>query len=366
MITDKQAEKLKVWANKLITDNQKDPQEFDSFSFIDRNLTIGENKKILKDKLKESFGINFGDQTTKEEYFSLVEQELKKRIEEENLEIKESKVSIDDYYEDLNNAVEMLVNCEDINLLIVYGRGGTGKTTQVKRRLLLEGIENFGYFCGHITPFMLYRYLNMFSEKVVILDDSNPVLENSSSISLLMQSCDSRKVRVVMWNTSRSMDIEKQFDFKGKCIIITNKQLCDIYEPLLTRAIKCEVEFGNYQMYHIISKILEGKPYAEKILSILKNHINNIEINLRLFKMLEMAYLVLEKKGRLEKFDDMAKFIIKHESSEDFRLCFSLIKQTSDLQVAVKKFTEESGRSKMLFYKYRNIINKAILETGIF
>jgi RNase adaptor protein for sRNA GlmZ degradation len=323
---------------------------------IDSSLS---EEEILN-QLKE-MGITEKELTTREEYFNMLENELREKLDQELEELKTTQTDIDVYYEKLRNCIEVMLNSNDFNLLIVSGNGGMGKTVQIKK-FLCQMNADFSYLCGHTTPYQLYRILYENSDKVIVFDDCNPILENTTSISLLLQACDTRKLRVVMWNTSKKTDISKRFEFNGKIIIITNKSFEQIYEPLLSRSIKCEVNFDNYTMLKIIAEISKGKPYSEKIIGILRENIGNVIINLRLYKLLVVAYMVYEKEKRLNDFDKIAEFIIKLEANEHLKLCYELLKNTSDIKKALKTFIEETGCHKSTFYRYKKIIEQVWLN----
>jgi hypothetical protein len=313
--------------------------------------TLSEEEML--NKLKQ-MGIQEKSPTTKEEYFNNFENDLKKRIEQDLENMKSPNTDI--YYQELFEMLELFLNSPTFNLLIISGRAGIGKSYKIiewtKNNINIEAFK----YNGHITPFQLFHILyNHNSNSLVVFDDSNPILDNVSSVSLLLQACETMNTRVISWNTSKPVDIPPRFSFDGKVVILTNRTFDEIDEALQSRAIKFSLEFDNYKTLEIINSLCQ-LPEKNLIISLLKDNINRIEINLRLYKLLENLLVFLKSHNKLESFQKFGGIIIEMESNKNLRICYELFKNTSDIKKLIQKFMEETGSSKKTFYRYKEKI----------
>jgi len=319
---------------------------------IDSSLS---EEEILN-QLKE-LGITEKSLTTKQEYFNKFENELKKRIEKDMEEMKKPS-SADVYYREMYEVLDLFLNSPTFNLLILSGRAGIGKSFKIMEWCGRKNITAFKYN-GHITPFQLFHILYSHSSNLIIFDDSNPILDNVSSVSLLLQACETMKTRVVSWNTSKPVDIPERYSFDGKVIILTNRTFDELDEALQSRGIKFSLEFDNYKTLEIISSLCQ-LPEKNLIISLLKDSINKIEINLRIYKLLENLLLFLKNRKKLEEFQKFGEIIIEMESNKNLRICYELLKNTADVKKLVQKFVEETGCSRKTFYNYKQKIEKLL------
>jgi hypothetical protein len=322
---------------------------------IDWSLSYDEIKNSFIQLLAIKGGKNpDGDvKTEKVEYFNMLEEELRKRIENDMELLKETQ-DVDIFYQDMYKMLEVFHNSTHFNLLIISGRAGIGKSFSIMKWCVRNNITPHKYN-GHITPYQLFHILYKHDKDLIIFDDSNPILENVSSVSLLLQACETMPTRVISWNTSKPMDIPERFSFDGKIIILTNKTFDEIDEALQSRALKYTLEFSNETMLKIINSIckLEEK---NMILELLRKNFFDIEINLRVYKMLETLLLFLKSQNKLESFEKMGEIIIKMESNPNLKTAYEVLKTVCDLNKAVKVFMEKTGLKRTSFYYYKKKI----------
>ncbi|CAL9977723.1 unknown function [Vibrio phage K469] len=124
--------------------------------------------------------------------------------------------------------------------LIVSGAPGIGKTHQFEKdlnRAHEEGeIENLMHIKGKVTPLYLYEtlYKNSKSNDVVLLDDSDNMFEDETSLNILKASTDSGDCRMVSYGSTckylEDNDIPTQFEFKGTVVFITNLNFVGMIE----------------------------------------------------------------------------------------------------------------------------------------
>jgi hypothetical protein len=315
---------------------------------IDKSLS---EEEILS-KLKE-MGITEKSPTTKEEYFAKFESELKKRIEQDIEELKKPNPT-DAYYKEMYEVLDLFLNSPTFNLLIISGRAGIGKSYKIMEWCGRNNIQAFKYN-GHITNFRLFHILYDHSNSLIIFDDSNPILEDVNAISLLLQACETMKTRTVSWNTSHSIDIPQQFAFDGKIVILTNKSFSELDDALQSRAIKFSLDFNNFEILEIINSLCQ-LPEKNMIINLLKENINKIELNLRLYKLLENLLLYLKDRKKLDKFKKFGEIIIEMETNPNFKIAYEILKTTRSIKNSIKLFTEKTGLRRTAFYYYKKKI----------
>lgn len=146
---------------------------------------------------------------------------------------------INDRFDFLSRLVRM-VGGKKSNSLVVSGSGGLGKSFTVRQAL--EGVittDDYVVIKGFATPKSLYRALYENSEKLVIFDDCDSVLQDPKAVNILKAALDSEKVRTISWLTEAAATDESlpnKFDFTGQVIFITNLDKSRVPQPLLSRA----------------------------------------------------------------------------------------------------------------------------------
>lgn len=133
------------------------------------------------------------------------------------------------------NVLEMMSSAVingNVRGLIVSGAPGIGKTFTFERDLKKaheEGeIENLMHIKGKVTPLFLYETLFKHSNKndVILLDDSDNIFEDETSMNILKAATDSGDERIVSYGSTckylEDNDIPPRFTFKGTLVFITN------------------------------------------------------------------------------------------------------------------------------------------------
>lgn len=151
----------------------------------------------------------------------------------------ELKLRIAENFDAMMDTVECILKpFNPIKSLTVTGASGIGKSFNVIKRLKeadSTGHCNYFYMNGKCTALGLYEALynarHMCS--VLLLDDID-VFECETKLNLLKAALETDDERIITYmSTSRHLvdnDIPTQFDFKGKIIFITNKDLVKISE----------------------------------------------------------------------------------------------------------------------------------------
>lgn len=128
----------------------------------------------------------------------------------------------------------------DVRGLIVSGAPGIGKTYQFENDLVEAhergDIQNFKHIKGKLTPLSLYETLFNHSQEgdVVLLDDSDSVFEDETSMNILKAATDSGDRRFISYGSTckylEDNDIPKFFEFKGTIVFITNLDFAGMIE----------------------------------------------------------------------------------------------------------------------------------------
>jgi hypothetical protein len=160
--------------------------------------------------------------------------------------------------------------------LIVVGSGGLGKSYTVFETLRSHGLEedqDFVVVKGTSTPKSLYRLLYENRDKIVVFDDCDSVLRDATSVNLLKAALDTIPERSVSWRTERGGDddssLPASFVFEGKIIFISNYELQQVPQALLSRALHVDVTMTTDEkierMRHIAPAVNPELPLEVKM-----------------------------------------------------------------------------------------------------
>jgi hypothetical protein len=162
-------------------------------------------------------------------------------------EPEEIEVPINVRFEYLEQLVTMVAISVPTSLVIV-GSGGLGKSYTVFKQLQRHGMEEDADYVvckGMATPKALYRVLYENRDKIVVFDDCDSVLKNETAVNLLKAGLDSTAVRTISWRTERGGDddssLPARFQFEGKIIFISNLELHQVNQAILSRALHVDV-----------------------------------------------------------------------------------------------------------------------------
>ena len=165
----------------------------------------------------------------------------------------------------------------DVRAMIVTGPPGVGKSHGVEEVLgkhdLLADIagdaklKKYDVVKGAMSAIGLYAKLYQYADKdnVIVFDDCDSVLMDDLSLNILKAALDSKKRRMIHWNTDsrllRQEGIPSSFEFKGSAIFITNikfenvrsKKLKDHLEALESRChyVDLTIDTEREKMLHI-------------------------------------------------------------------------------------------------------------------
>jgi hypothetical protein len=263
-------ERLKAWLQKLAPDHY---DKIDSNALIDRTLTYGENKNILSQHYKGMLK-TLGEQV---EYVKAQQEKLdQERIRAAEQEVSEynSQVSysgnkeVEAYYSPIYRGVAKL--CQGYsNLFFVKGRGGIGKTANL-RKALARNSADFIELTGEVTEAYLYRLIFENNGKIIYLKDLVKLLQGQGSLNLLKAACESEEKRVLTKSSySREQsDLPDQFLCRSKFIFDYNNLhgsgLEADFEALTSRGDYVELAFCDEEIQTIMRLIAE-EPWQKEV-----------------------------------------------------------------------------------------------------
>lgn len=136
---------------------------------------------------------------------------------------------------------EMTGACVDgtIRGMVVAGPPGVGKSYGIEKVIDMAHVcstigndkAKFGMEKGAATPIGLYKMLYEYASvgSVLVLDDSDTILFDDTSLNLLKAALDSGKRRRISWRSeSRALEnagVPDSYDFEGSVIFVTNLKL---------------------------------------------------------------------------------------------------------------------------------------------
>jgi len=151
------------------------------------------------------------------------------KLEISNLSDADRLIALDRHYTQLRKFVKGV--CEDKFHLIVNGDAGMGKTEITNEIVEKEAKAQPYSISGTISPVKLFGKFQDARKKgnVLIIDDTDKVLEDQESLEVLKGVLDTRKDKIVDWEkystALQKSNKKSQFKYEGRCIIITNKVL---------------------------------------------------------------------------------------------------------------------------------------------
>lgn len=142
-----------------------------------------------------------------------------------------------EHYEDLESLVRGVA--ENQFHLIINGNAGMGKTEITNDVLKKYNGKKKGFpkihkpakLSGTTSAIALFAELQLHNEEgqITIIDDTDKVLEDTQMIDLLKGCLDTQSEKNVSWGkfstALKKLDLDKSFEYKGRVIIITNKNL---------------------------------------------------------------------------------------------------------------------------------------------
>lgn len=162
-----------------------------------------------------------------------------------------------EFIEDLVNMLNADSHKRMVNGVVVTGSGGLGKSYTVME--VLGHRDDVIVTKGHSSARALFDQLSQYPNAIHVFDDCDSVLMDKSAVNVLKAAIDTGE-RTVKWNTFAE-DAEP-FEFNGSIVFISNMELKDVPQPILSRSHFVDVTMTPDEKIERLEHILEDIPVA--------------------------------------------------------------------------------------------------------
>ena len=153
--------------------------------------------------------------------------------------------------------------------IFVAGNGGTGKTFTIFDEIEKHGLtkeevtitsdddnvvtsDSDAYIkvSGASSPLGLYRVLYENSDSLIVFDDCDGFLNNDNAVNILKAVLDTSGDGTVSWRSPivERMGLPDSFQFRGRAIFISNKEINKIPQPILSRSLILDITLDNREI----------------------------------------------------------------------------------------------------------------------
>jgi len=141
----------------------------------------------------------------------------------------------------------------------------TYDTSTVKNTPELKG--DYHYMKGYSSAKGLYRTLYENRKKLVVFDDCDAAWKNEVGANILKAALDTDEDRWVTWNVEQNMndDLPTSFLFEGRVIFISNVRSQDFPQPLVSRALRADIELTTEETFERMRQLLSSDSFAPGI-----------------------------------------------------------------------------------------------------
>ena len=248
-------------------------------------------------------------------------------------------------YKNLLEYLKIITNSETkINLLVVVGEMGIGKSSVIKS--MLKGLKkDFIYLNSFSTALSFYKIVYENRYKHIILDDLTGIFEDSKGISILRALTNTETTRYINYqSTSEKLDVPSSFIFEGSITILTNKITLEMDKSLLGRAITREVRFTLNEKLEFMESIIKfnynklNKKELKEITDFIKENVDNTTKNFSFRSMIKIVEFYNHNKKLWKELG-----IEELEVDEELVFIKGIINLT--IEKRNKKWADETGKT---------------------
>ena len=124
-------------------------------------------------------------------------------------------------YDELQQWVNVF-NQGKLDIMIVEGNAGTGKSTITRDALKNTDIKEYCWLEGRISAVCLYEKLYEHRDHPIFIDDVDGLYADKQCVNLLKCLCQTSIDKTIAWNTKAIKGIPKDFVTRSHVCIITN------------------------------------------------------------------------------------------------------------------------------------------------
>lgn len=242
-------------------------------------------------------------------------------------------------YELLNESLKALSESA-INLLILKGSAGTGKTYSTLK-YVKENNLNYKYVNNYATPLSFYKLVYENRGKDIIIFDDVQSINDPKIKSMLKSVCgelDNGKRIVSYYSTSSILEqneLPESFELDVNVVLIFNDSILG-FEPIINRGITIDFFFNFQEMIEVIEEFQESAGIEQDVMDYVKQNCNQATSNL------SIRTLVILSKLKRKDYD--FKLFANEILSTD--------KGLSDLiELSEKDWCDKTGMNRATYYR---------------
>ena len=376
MLKPIEIQRLENYARKLAgEDNDKiDIKQ----ELIEKELSVYENKRIIKEKIRQLLGIKEQENESKKAKSdelmiqSQINNELRneeEKAEEEFLKSLEeiSKSKNTGYLEEkffMIKQFSKMVGLEKAEALVIKGKQGIGKTFNCIKSLQ-EIKRNFVVITSFLTPLELYHLLYQYKEGYTLIFDDCSLFQNKYNQSILKSATFSPTgTRIIRYLSSTpKLKVPSSYIFKSTLIFCINQipKLDEDFKAILDRCLFYNLELNKNEILKLMAELVK-LPYKKLteierkgIFKFIQENSNLCDISLRTLAKL-YAFYDFDK----ENWEKMALEILKPD--EELKIVGELLEkykcQEYPVKFACQEYIDLGHGSRADFYrKKKRLIN---------
>ena len=247
--------------------------------------------------------------------------------------IVESRFTINERFGFVSDMIAMLAKGDQASVVIT-GPGGLGKSYTVTESLRKAGLKDvtsleeyevgatinnkkvFRVIKGYSTPKGLYRALYENRDSVLVFDDTDSVLRDPISLSLLKAALDSYSKRYISWRADlKDEDLPTVFKFTGRVVFISNMASNQLDQAIVTRSMCVDLSMTAEQKIERMRHLIASDTFMQEYKMAAKMDALNLIDTLRdKVKELSLRTLIqctkIRASAALNKWRDLAEYTI--------------------------------------------------------
>ncbi len=233
-----------------------------------------------------------------------------------------------------------------INLLILKGSAGTGKT-YTTLKYVKDNNLNYKYVNNYATPLAFYKLVYENRGKDIIIFDDTQSINDPKIKSMLKSVCgelDNGKRMVSYHSTSQILeqnDLPPSFELDVNIVLIFNDSISG-FEPIINRGVTIDFFFNFKEMIDVLETFQESAGIEQEVMDYVKENCNEATSNLSI-----RTLVILSKLKRKDyDFKLFADEILKTDKG-----LYDLI------ELSEKEWVNKTGQHRVTYYKKRKKAN---------
>lgn len=274
--------------------------------------------------------------------------------------------------ERLQQSVRMVCHRETrVNLAVVWGRGGLGKTTAIHEAIqAIYPALKYASYSGRMSSMGFWHWLETNREMdCLVVDDVSGIVNNEVALQLIKAACSRQpngSPTVLSYTDQKGT---KSFTTNASLVLITNHldPDCDLFLPVKDRAIFLRYEPTHQELLSLMASIAEGDSYPSLSREDRMDALRLVVQHGERHKDLSLRHLVkaLDAKVSLPA-DEVADFIRSMFSGDEDHI-LQTVAELSQLALPVKdavaEFKSRTGLSRRTYFSKKSELKKRILAS---